>query len=160
MPTISAKIGRLFAGAGHRHPVTIHKASLMVGSIRRVLALQHQTGAQYSAVEWTRSRVAVCNVIAPAPQPEPASRLRSATRRVSFLRNDSRCRRCMSDLSNVTPRYLGSDQKGRVSFKLTFSSRLASLLLRLTKVNSWNRTGVSKVRNDKKTSGGATCFYK
>ena len=48
---------------------------------------------------------------------------------VSFLRSDSRCRRYVSDLSNVTPRYLGSEQKGRVSLlKLTFSSRLASLL--------------------------------
>jgi len=35
------------------------------------------------------------------------------------------------DLSNVTPRYLSSEQKGRVSLlKLTFNSRLASLLLR------------------------------
>jgi len=31
---------------------------------------------------------------------------RSATRDVSFLRSDSRCRRYVSDLSNVTPRYL------------------------------------------------------
>ena len=38
---------------------------------------------------------------------------------------------CNSDMSNVTPRYLGSEQKGRVSLlMLTFSSRLASLLLR------------------------------
>jgi len=37
----------------------------------------------------------------------------------------------VSDLSNVTPRYLGSEQKGRVLLlKLTFLSRLASLLLR------------------------------
>jgi len=35
----------------------------------------------------------------------------------------------VSDLSNVNPTYLGSEQKGRVSLlKLTFSSRLASLL--------------------------------
>jgi len=37
----------------------------------------------------------------------------------------------VSDLSNVTPRDLGSEQKGRVSFlRLTLSSGLASLLLR------------------------------
>ena len=36
--------------------------------------------------------MAVRNVVAPAPQPEPASRLRSATRDVSFLQSDSRCR--------------------------------------------------------------------
>ena len=75
--------------------------------------------------------MAVRNVVAPAPQPQPASRLRSATRDVSFLRSDSRCWRYVSDLSNITPRFLGSEQKGRVSLlKLTFSSRLASLLLR------------------------------
>ena len=126
-----ARIGRLSAGVARRHPVTIRKASLMVGSIKRVWALRHQTGAQYSAVEWIRARVTVRNVVAPAPHPEPASRLRSTTRDVSFLRSDSRCRRYVSDLSNVTARYLGSEQKGRISLlKLTFSSRLASLLLR------------------------------
>jgi len=31
-----ARIGRLSAGVGRRHPVTIRKALLMVGSIRRV----------------------------------------------------------------------------------------------------------------------------
>jgi len=46
---------------------------------------------------------------------------------------NARCRRYMSDLSNVTPRYLGSGQKGKVSLLwLTLSSRLASLLLRWT----------------------------
>ena len=39
--------------------------------------------------------------------------------------------RYVTSLSNVTPRYLGSEQKGRVSLLiLTFSSRLATLLLR------------------------------
>jgi len=101
---VPARIGRLSAGVGRRHPVTIRKASLMVGSVRRVWALRHQTGAQYSAVEWTRDRVAIRNGIPPAPQPEPASRLRSTTCDVIFLRSDSRCRRYVSDLSNVTPR--------------------------------------------------------
>jgi len=109
-----ARIGRLSAGEGRRHPVTMHKVSLMVASIRRVRALW-QTGAQYSAVEWTRARMAVRNVVAPAPQPETASHLRSAARNVSFIRSDSRCWWYVSDLSNVTPRYLGSEQKGRVS---------------------------------------------
>jgi len=61
-----ARIGRLSAGVGRKHPVTIRKASLMVGSVRRVWALRHQTGAQYSAVQRTRARVAVRNVVAPA----------------------------------------------------------------------------------------------
>jgi len=98
-----------------RHPVTILKASLMAGSVRRVWALRHYTGAQYTAVEWTWARVAVRSIVAPAPQPEPASRLRSTTRDVDFLRSDSRCWRHVSDLSNVTTRYFGSEQKGRVS---------------------------------------------
>jgi len=122
---------RLSADVGRWHPVTIRKALLMVGSIRQVWALRHQIGAQYSAVECTRARVAVRRV-APEPQPEPAGRLKSVTRDVSFLRSDSRCRRYVSDLSNVTPRYLVSEKKGRVALlKLTFSSRLASLLLRM-----------------------------
>jgi len=66
-------------------------------------------------VEWTRARVAIRRVVAPAPQSVPAGRLRSATHDVSFLRSESRCRRYVSDLSNVTPRYLDSEQKGRVS---------------------------------------------
>ena len=77
--------------------------------------MRHQTGPQYSAVECTRARVAVRRVVAPAPQPEPASRLRSATRDVSFLRSESSGRQCVSDLSNVTPRCLGSGQKGKTS---------------------------------------------
>ena len=48
--------GRLSAGVARKHPVTIRKASLMAGSMRRVWALWHQRGAQYSAVEWTRTR--------------------------------------------------------------------------------------------------------
>ena len=80
----------------------------------------------------TRVRVAVHRVLAPpAPQLGPASRLRSATRDISFLRSDSRYRRYVSDLPNVTPRFLGSEQKGWVSLLyLILSSRLASLLLR------------------------------
>ena len=62
-----ARIGRLFAGVGRRHPVTIRKVSLMVGSTRLVWSLRHQTGAQYSAVERTRAKVAVCNLVAPVP---------------------------------------------------------------------------------------------
>ena len=79
------------------------------------------------------AKVANRNVVAAAPQPEQASRLKSATRDVNFLLRDKRCRRYMSDLSNVTPRYLGSEQKGRISLlKLTYMSRLASLFLRWT----------------------------
>ena len=57
-----ARIGSLSTDVGRRHPVTIHKASLMVGSMRRVWALRHQTGAQYTAVEYISARVAVRSV--------------------------------------------------------------------------------------------------
>ena len=43
-----ARIRRLYAGEGNRDPVTI-----------RVWALRHQTGAPYSAVAWTRAKVAL-----------------------------------------------------------------------------------------------------
>jgi len=76
-----ARMGRLSAGVGHRHPVTIRKASLMSGSIRRVWPLQHQTGAQYSAVECTRARVAVRRVVAEEPQPQ-SQQAASGARRV------------------------------------------------------------------------------
>jgi len=83
-----ARIGRLSTGVGRRHPVTCCRASLMTESVRRVWALRHQAGVQYSAVEWTRAKVAVRSVVVPAPQPEPASRLKSVTRDVRFLRSD------------------------------------------------------------------------
>ena len=82
--------GRLSVRVGRRHPVTMHKASLRTLSVRRVCALRHQAGAQYSAVEWIRDKAAVHNVLEPAPNPEPAGRLSRETRVDSFLRNVSR----------------------------------------------------------------------
>jgi len=62
-------------------------------------------------------------------QTELASRLSSATRDVSFLLQGVGV--YVRDLSNVTLSYLGSWQKGRISLlKLTFSTRLTSLLVR------------------------------
>ena len=40
------------AGVVRRHPVTIGKVSLMAGSIRRVCALRHQTGAPQERDAW------------------------------------------------------------------------------------------------------------
>ena len=40
---------------------------------------------QYFAVEWTRTGVGVCTVVAPALWPKPASRLKSDTRKVFGL---------------------------------------------------------------------------
>jgi len=44
-----ARIGRLSAGAGRRHPVTIRIASFMTDRINETL--RHQAGKQFSAVE-------------------------------------------------------------------------------------------------------------
>ena len=72
-----ARIGKLSADVRRRHPCTIRKASLMAGSIKRVWALRHQTGAQYSAVEYIRTKVTVHNVVAPEWwDPVPALPLR------------------------------------------------------------------------------------
>ena len=51
-----ARMGRLSACVGRRHPVTIRKAALMAGSMRPVRALRYQTGAQYSAVGMDRGQ--------------------------------------------------------------------------------------------------------
>ena len=85
-----ARIGRLSAGVGYRHPVTLGKASLMTGLMRRVWALRNQAGAQYSSVERTRADAAVRSCC-PRTQPEPASRLKNATRDINVLQSDSRC---------------------------------------------------------------------
>jgi len=99
-------------------------------------AVPNRSVVQYFAVEWTRDKVALRNVVAPAPQPEPANGLKSAKGDVNFFRSDSRCRRYVSALFNVTPRYVGSEQKGRALLWLNFSSRLASLLLRWKTANT------------------------
>jgi len=72
-----ARIGRLSAGVGCRHPVIICKVSLMAESIWQVWALWHQTRVQYSAGECTRDTVSVRRVIAPATQLDPASHFRN-----------------------------------------------------------------------------------
>ena len=51
-----ARMGRLSNGVGRKHPVSTHSASLIDVSMMRVCMLQHQTGAQYSVVEYTRAR--------------------------------------------------------------------------------------------------------
>jgi len=103
--------------------------------MKQVWALRHQTGALYSAVEWTRARLAVRNVIAPAPQLEPASPLKECDACCKLFRKGVEV--SMSDLSSITPRYVGSEQMGRVLLLcLNFSSRLASLLLRWKTTNT------------------------
>ena len=95
---IPARMGRLSNGVGRRHPVTTRSVSLIAVSMMRLCTLRHQTGAQYSAVEYTRAK---------APHPDPASCLIRATHEVSCPCSDSRCRWYVSNLSNFTPRYVG-----------------------------------------------------
>jgi len=64
---VLARMGRLPVGVGRRHPVTVRKASLGAWSMRREWELRHQTGAQCSAVELIRAKMAVHMVVAPAP---------------------------------------------------------------------------------------------
>ena len=88
--------------------------------------LRHQTGAQYSAVEYTRAKAAAL-----APHPDPASRLIRATHEVSFPRSDSRCLWYVSDLSSFTPRYVGIWMEGQAfSIKRNVELTIASLLFR------------------------------
>ena len=65
-------------------------------SIRRVSALQQQTGVQYSAMEWNNARVAVQSIVASPPQLDTANRLKTSTRNVNFFRSGSKCRRNVS----------------------------------------------------------------
>ena len=58
--------------------------------VRGTKALRHQTGAQYSAVEWIRDKVAMRGVLAPASHREPTSRFSSVMREDSILRNATR----------------------------------------------------------------------
>ena len=65
------------------------------------------------------------------PRLNQLSNLSNAMCDVSFLRSDWRCRRYLIVLSNVTLRYLGLEQRCRVSFPwLTFSSSFPSMFLR------------------------------
>ena len=53
------------------------------------------------------------------------------TLEMSFLRFDSRCRRYVSDLPHVAPRYFGLAQKGSgLLFRQISNSRFSSLLLK------------------------------
>ena len=74
-----ARTGKSSVGVGPKHPVTMREASLRMLSMRRVCTVRYKTGAQYSAVEWTKERAEMRNVLAPAPHSDPASRV------VSFL---------------------------------------------------------------------------
>ena len=95
--------------------------------------MQLQIGKQFSAVIWTKTKVAVRNVVAPAPtqSQQSASTVRCVMSTFHVLT------RGVSDLSNVTPSYLVSEKVGRISWLwLTFSSRLAFLLLRWKTANT------------------------
>ena len=89
---LPARRGSLSAGAGRGNLITVRKASLMIGSMRRVWALRGQAGA-HSGVEWTRVKMTVRYVVARASKPPQES--------------DAWCQLLVSwhvsDLSNVAP---------------------------------------------------------
>ena len=82
---IPAKTNKLSISVGRRHTVTMRKASLIGLLMSRVWTLLHQTSEQYFAAEYTKARVAVRNVVAPAPQVDPANCLKSPTRVLNFF---------------------------------------------------------------------------
>ena len=81
MPT---RMGRLSNGVGLKHPFTTRSVSLITVLCTQVCTLRHQTGAQYSTVEYTRAKAAAPRTAALAPHLNPASRLIRVTREVSF----------------------------------------------------------------------------
>ena len=103
------------AGVGRRHPGVVD------GGV-------NEAGVSSAAPD--RSAVLVVTTLLLHNLSQSHHAASSVTRDVNFLRSDSRCRRYVSDLSNCTPRYLGSEQEGYVSLWLTLCSRLASLFLR------------------------------
>jgi hypothetical protein len=91
-------------------PVIIRKAFFSYKSILLVCTLFNHTGAQYSAVEWTRANKAVRKVSGLALQFVPANLRTILTRAATFCPVFVKLVLCMyyvKDRSNVTPRYLG-----------------------------------------------------
>ena len=70
-------------GGGRTQASSHNSQGVVDGGVERsVWALRHQKGAQYSAVERTKARVAVRKVVAPAPQPDLS---RARNRRARFV---------------------------------------------------------------------------
>jgi len=86
-----ARIGKLTPGVGRRHPVTICQASLMGGQCGMY---EHCGTRQECSTPLLNGpeQVFFCSIVAPVSQLEPASRLKSATCDVTFLRSDLRHR--------------------------------------------------------------------
>ena len=125
------RTGRLSVGMGRRHPVTMHKASLRTLSMRRVCALRHQAGAQYSAVEEISDKSTVRNVLAQVPYPEPASRLSSEMHVDSFLHNALMVMTIGERSVQFHTKIGRHGQNSKIlPLFLAFSSRLASRLWR------------------------------
>ena len=127
---IPDRTNRLSVDVRRRHSVTMRKTSLMSLSLRRVWALRLQTGAQYSAAEWIKAKVAIRNDLVPAPQLDPARRLKRRTCVVNFLQSHSRCRRYVSDLSNLMMDKLAQQRRAGCDLRQLPSSRVAFLLYR------------------------------
>ena len=99
--------------------------------MRRVCTLGCQTGAHYSAVEYTRPKAVIRRTITLASHLGPASCLIWATCEVSFLGSDFKCQWYLSDLSSSTPRYVSIWVNDRQFPSIvTLTLQLAFLLFR------------------------------
>jgi len=144
-------MGRLSADVGRRHSATVRKASLMTESMRQVWELRYQAGAQYSAVEWTRDEVVGRNIVATAPQPEPASRLKECKVWCQLLEKWLKvlaARECPAQRYSEAFVFVAEEQRFIVvvDFQLTFSflpscwdGRLSTLLLQYWTLISTSR---------------------
>jgi len=96
-----ASVVRLSAGIGRWHPVTVCKGSLIAASMRQVWALRHQTGVQYSAVESNRLRWPFATLLFQHPSKLPQE---CDAWYQLFAK-------WPSVLSNIPPKYVGSEQR-------------------------------------------------
>ena len=124
---VHASRGRWEAGVGLRHPMIVWRALLMDMSNNFVWALRDHTGAQYSAVLYTRVKALERKVCGNVSQVVPASFDKSAHLDRTFWRKKSRC--CL--LVRERSKYLGFLQYEMVDFpRPILSRRLVSCVLR------------------------------
>ena len=116
--------------SSHSSQGVVRKVPLMTKSITQVWAPGQQALAQCSAIEWTKAEVAVRNVVAPTPHPEPTSRLKGAD-----------VRWCVE-----TKRPIRSNSFTNGRFAITFANEVGSyavLYEAVTKLLQWTTWQVS-----------------
>jgi len=121
---IPARIERLSAGIGSRHPVTVHKASVMTRSWGECEKCSTRQECSTLLLNEPGLRWLFARLLLQHPNPARASKPpQECDAWCQLFWSDTKCRWHVSVLSNVTPSYLGAEQKGNVSLlKLTFGS--------------------------------------